>query len=284
MDTKSAADALRASYDDYPRIEETFQAMLDESLRPRAPDTLFDIVASLGLPRGARALDLGCGEGGYTLQLAQRFGFDVLGIDPVLRPPTGERHIALVDDARAAASSLSEDLRRRIAFAEATAGALPVADASIDIIWSREMVVLVEDVEAMLAECRRAMRPGGYLLVEGTFATDRMEPGELARFDSTAPAFGSSDPHRVEHAIAASALELVERIDFTSEWGEFSHEARGVAGRRLIHAARLLRDPQRYIDAFGQTNYDIMLADCFWHVYRMIGKLGGRLFVLRKVA
>ena len=29
------------------------------------------------------------------------------------------------------------------------------------------------------------------------------------------------------------------------------------------------------IKQFGKTNYDIMLGDCFWHVYRMIRKLTG---------
>ena len=50
--------------------------------------------------------------------------------------------------------------------------------------------------------------------------------------------------------------------------------------RRLLHAARLLRDPERYITQFGQANYDIMLSDCFWHVYRMLRKLSSRVYLL----
>lgn len=44
----------------------------------------------------------------------------------------------------------------------------------------------------------------------------------------------------------------------------------------------LLREPERYVAQFGRTNYDIMLSDCLWHVYRLIGKLGGRAYVLSK--
>jgi SAM-dependent methyltransferase len=164
---------LNDSYDTYPRIEEEFQSMLDESLHPRGPDVLYDIVASLGLPRGSRALDLGCGEGGYTIQLAHRVGFTMLGIDPVLRPPTGERHIELVREAFAGASALPDELRARVYFAQGSAEALPIAGGVFDLIWSREMVLLVRDLDAMFAECRRVLRDGGYLLVESTFATDR---------------------------------------------------------------------------------------------------------------
>lgn len=58
-------------------------------------------------------------------------------------------------------------------------------------------------------------------------------------------------------------------------------EDTGEPGRRLLHAARLLRDPERYIAKFGRSAYDIMLGDCLWHVYRMIGKLSARVYLLK---
>ena len=53
-----------------------------------------------------------------------------------------------------------------------------------------------------------------------------------------------------------------------------------VAGRKLLHAARLLRDPQRYASRYGRGAYDIMLGECLWHIYRMIGKLRPRVYLL----
>jgi hypothetical protein len=41
-------------------------------------------------------------------------------------------------------------------------------------------------------------------------------------------------------------------------------------------------DDQRFIDRFGEANYRIMLGDCLWHVYRMIGKLYGVAFVFTR--
>jgi hypothetical protein len=69
-----------------------------------------------------------------------------------------------------------------------------------------------------------------------------------------------------------------------TEWGEYSQETTGSAGRKLLHAARLLRDPGRYIRKYGQANYDIALADCLWHVYRLIGKLSYRVYLLSAAA
>jgi hypothetical protein len=43
---------------------------------------------------------------------------------------------------------------------------------------------------------------------------------------------------------------------------------------------RLLRAPDQYIARFGQRAYDVMLADCLWHVYRLLGKLDARVYVL----
>jgi len=43
-----------------------------------------------------------------------------------------------------------------------------------------------------------------------------------------------------------------------------------------------LRDPQRYVAEFGQAAYEIMLGDCLWHVYGMIGKLDRRVYVLSR--
>ena len=50
----------------------------------------------------------------------------------------------------------------------------------------------------------------------------------------------------------------------------------------LLHAAGLLRAPDRYIEKFGKAAYEIMLGDCLWHVYGMIGKLSRRVYILSR--
>jgi SAM-dependent methyltransferase len=263
-------------YDDYPRIEEAFEDALDKSLNPRGPDFLYEVVASLGLPRGATVIDLGCGEGEQSIELATRFGFSVKGVDPV------SRNLAVARDQLAEAARLAPGLSAIVTFETGSSDSIPASDGSVDLIWVRESLYHFPSLERAFAECRRVLRPAGWMLVYHNFVTERMEPRELAwMWDTPTTFIRNVAVAQVEEAFASADLRIDQLITLGPEFGEFSEETRGKAGRCLIHAARLLRDPQRYIARFGQANYDIMLSDCFWHVYRMIGKLESRVYVLR---
>jgi SAM-dependent methyltransferase len=264
--TLAGPEWLEQSYDTFPRIEEEFKSALDEPLAPRGPDFLYELVEGLGLSRGSRAIDVGCGEGRHAVRLAQELGFEVVGVDPV------PRHL---EQARAR----SEEVRFELGSAEA----LPVEDASFDLVWCRDVLVHVADLERAYAEFHRVLRPGGRALVYQMFGTERLEPREAEWFWPTMGVVPSSaDPARTDTAIAASGLRLDECIVLGSEWGELAHEQSGDGGRRLVHAARLLRDPDRYVRRFGRAAYDIMLGDCLWHVYAMIGKLERRVYLLTR--
>ena len=142
----------------------------------------------------------------------------------------------------------------------------------------------VADLDRAYAEFRRVLRADGRALVYQMFGTDRLEPREadwLCRTLGVVPA--SADSGRMETAIAVAGLRIDDRIDLGSEWGELAEERSGSSGRRLLHASRLLRDPQRYVTRFGEAAYEIMLGDCLWHVYAMIGKLERRAYLLSKI-
>jgi SAM-dependent methyltransferase len=252
---------LEESYDEFERIEAAFGAALDESLRPRNPDLLYEIVAGLQLPAGSLVLDVGCGDGRHSYRLAERFGFAVVGIDPIQAPKASGQ----------------------VRFLRGAAEALPVEDESADLVWCRDILVHVADLERAYSEFRRVLRDGGRALVYQTFATDRFEPREAEwLWQALGIEAGSTDPARNEAAIAAAGLRVDERIDLGSEWGEWSEERSDKVGRKLLHAARLLRDPERYRAQFGEAAYEIMLGDCLWHVYAMIGKLERRVYVLSR--
>lgn len=267
------SNSLAESYDDYPRIEAAFQAYLDESLHPRGPDLLYEIAGTVSLAAEAHVLDLGCGEGQHSIQLAEKFRCAVHGIDPV------PRHIELANEALDNAAKRDPELSKLVSFEHGSAGRIPVGDASIDLVWCRNVLVLVSQLDKAFAECRRVMRTGGQMLIYDTFRTDRLEPRE-AEWLSSLWGAGNATQH-VEAAFAGAGFEIDQCIELASEWGEHEQEASGQPGRRLIHAARLLRAPERYIAKFGRANYDIMLGDCLWHIYRMIGKLSSRVYLLR---
>ena len=263
------------SYDVYPRIEERFLAALDESLAPRGPELLYELVAGIGLPPGARVADVGCGEGRHTVRLAERFGFEVVGIDPV------QRHLDVGAETLAETAARDPSLPDRVRFTLGAVEALPAPDAAFDLVWFRDALEHVERLDRAFAEIRRVLRPGGRALVYSLFAT-RLPPPEdvewLWRTFANAPT--AHHGAAVEAAIAGAGLRIDERIDLGSEWGELAEERAAQGTRRLLHAARLLRAPDRYAERFGRAAYDVMLADCYWHVYRMLGKTGGRVYLL----
>jgi ubiquinone/menaquinone biosynthesis C-methylase UbiE len=269
--------SLDESYDAYERIEEEFQAELDKSLDPRGQEMLYDMVRDLRLSEGTAILDLGCGDGRHSLKLALEFGFAVTGIDPV------RHHIDVANERLAEAGKQEPELCERVRFEVGWAESLPLTDQSVSLIWSTDVFGLIERLDKTFAECRRVLRDdGGMLLYYTSFSLERLSPGEadwLSERLGIIPANSSTD--HFEAAYASAGLAAVESIELGSEWGEYSQEHKGEPGRRLLHAARLMRDPERYIAGFGQTAYDIMLSDCLWHIYRMIGKLNSRVYLLK---
>jgi hypothetical protein len=115
------------------------------------------------------------------------------------------------------------------------------------------------------------------------FGTERLEPREAKWLWRTMGVVSASaDSRHTERAIAAAGLRIDECLRIGSEWGELAEEQSGSGSRRLLHASRLLRDPERYIARFGKSAYEIMLGDCLWDVYAMIGKLERRVYLLSK--
>ena len=77
---------------------------------------------------------------------------------------------------------------------------------------------------------------------------------------------------------AGFSIELIDRV--ASEWLESTLEADD-GEKRLLRAARLNRDRDRFVEAMGIVPYRVVLANTLWTIYRMIGKLEDRVYVIR---
>ena len=91
-------------------------------------------------------LDLGCGDGQLTLRLAST-GACVVGVD-------------VSPEMVAAARSRGIDAH------EGSAESLPFANQSFDAVFSNAALHWVRDQDAMMAEVRRVLRPGGRFVAE----------------------------------------------------------------------------------------------------------------------
>ena len=102
---------------------------------------------------GAVALDAGCGTGRHAATLAE-LGFEVIGTD--LTP-------AMLDVARTKVPSAD--------FREGAFEALPVDDASVDLVTSALAVCHAPDLAPVFSEFARVLRPGGRVLISDPHPT-----------------------------------------------------------------------------------------------------------------
>lgn len=104
-------------------------------------------VIARAVPKGAVSdiLDLGCGTGRYSAALANHFDATVIAIDP------SEKMLA---EARQKATD-------RVRIEQASGEALPLADASIDLVFMSMVFHHFEHPDRVAQECHRVLRPSG---------------------------------------------------------------------------------------------------------------------------
>lgn len=162
MDTVRQVAGIREHYD---WITEGWRLILGEDLHwgvfrepgddlEAATANLTDMMADFQAPRGARALDVGCGVGGPAQHLAQTLGWHVTGISI---SPIG------VEAAREKAAA--GDVAHLLDFQVGDAMALDFADASFDVVWVMESSHLMPDKSRLVSECHRVVKPGGTVVL-----------------------------------------------------------------------------------------------------------------------
>lgn len=182
------------------------QEALDRQLAPLGRAAM----AALAPKPGERLLDIGCGAGQTTLQLAASVapGGEVVGLD-ISRP--------LLEVAR------SRPPAAGVSFLEGDAQTHPFEPASFDGAFSRFGVMFFSDPPAAFANLRGALKPGGRLafvcwrgMGENPIMTTPLTAA-LAHLpapsppDPTAPGpFAFADPGRVREILGKAGFERVE--------------------------------------------------------------------------
>jgi SAM-dependent methyltransferase len=122
------------------RLERIFRATEDENRRV--------ILSAMPRRPGAVLLDLGCGDGGWTLQVAGSVGAArVLGVEFIEDFARAARH--------AGVEVVAGDLSER----------LPIDDASVDVVHSNQVIEHLPRTDLFMREIARVLKPGGYAVV-----------------------------------------------------------------------------------------------------------------------
>lgn len=109
------------------------------------------VFSLIEIKHGEAALDVGCGTGNYTIELAKR-GADVIGID------SSEEMLAW-------ARIKAQKANIETSFHAADAMNLPFPDSTFDTVISNGLLCFLKEPEKALMEMRRVLKPGGRLVV-----------------------------------------------------------------------------------------------------------------------
>jgi trans-aconitate 2-methyltransferase len=133
------------------------------------------ILSRLELADNEAIVDLGCGSGEHTIELARRSARgSARGIDG--SPAMIEAACKLLDEQR-------EDLKSRVSFELLDAPKFH-ADRAFTLIFSNAAFQWIRDQRALFAACRKALTPGGRIVVQipaNETETAKLELGRLAR-------------------------------------------------------------------------------------------------------
>ncbi len=162
-------------------------------LSPGGPDEVDRVLAGLQM-EGKTALDIGCGTGGYTLHVARTLrlahitGFDVE--EPVIQ--VARKRVQ------------AEHMEHCVAFVQAPPGRLPFADASFDLVFSKDAMIHVNDKDALFAEVFRVLRPGGVFAASDWLIGHDGPPSDAMRayLDAEGLSFGMASSQRYLEAMA----------------------------------------------------------------------------------
>ena len=192
-----------------------------------------------------RIVDVGAGTGRGTALLKRRYPkAEVIAIDAA---------VPMLEAARRHST-----WRRPILRAAGEATALPLADASVDILHSNLCFQWINNLAALFGECVRVLKPGGFLLFS-TLGPDTLQElrSAWAQVDENSHVSRFLDMHDVGDAVLAAGLRDpvldVQRYTMTySEPRKLLEELRGLGA---THA-----DQARECGLTGKTRYQRMLA------------------------
>jgi SAM-dependent methyltransferase len=146
----------------------------------RVPDATVESFAGVAnhwtlgtIEPGSVVLDLGCGAGTDLLIAAQMTGPSGRAIGVDMTPSMLER-------ARASAREMGID---HLDLHESLIEALPVEDASVDVVISNGVIDLVPDKDAVMDEIDRVLRPGGRLQLADVVIHHEVSEDARARID-----------------------------------------------------------------------------------------------------
>jgi len=154
--SKSLSDSMETQPDFLPYLPELLVDLWDLG---SAPDKIIEILYPLNLPPGAtRVLDLGCGKGAVSVQLAKTLGFQIVGIDGCEPFLEAARQKSREYGVESQCEFILTDLRSYLQDAR-----------DFDIVILASLGSVLGNLSETVGKLRTTLRGGGYIIIDDGF-------------------------------------------------------------------------------------------------------------------
>ena len=184
-------------------------------MSPGGPEEVAEVISDLDLS-GKRVLDIGCGAGGATVDLARRHqAGQVVGIDP--QPEACDAARALAERAGVA---------DRIEIRRIVPGPLDFPDGSFDVVFSKDSIIHISDKEALARDVYRILKPGGWFAASDWLISHDGTPSpEMAQYIKLEDLdFAMASPKRYEAALKGAGFTDVALVNRNPWYRDVSRE------------------------------------------------------------
>jgi arsenite methyltransferase len=185
--------------------------LLGDSFHPGGAELTSRLIAALEVGRGDTVVDVACGPGTSSEQLARETGCSVVGVDLVIPDRTPHPLVR---------------------FAQGDAEALPLADGSVDGAICECALCTFPDKATATRELARVLRPGARAAIADVTAEPSRLPAELRGLEAWIACLGDARP-------SGELVELLERAGLEVELVEPHDDALGALLERVETRLRL---------------------------------------------
>lgn len=196
----------------------------------------------LGLDAGSRALEVACGSGGVTCDLARRTGAECVGVDINARGIEAAMSRALSEGVRLASFQTVDAARP-----------LPFPEGSFHAVFCNDAINHLPGRPAVLSDWHRLLKPGGRVLftdpivVTGQLSSDEMRARSAIGFFLFTPAGHN------ERLLESAGFRVLEVRDVTGAVASISRAWREARARRRERLVPLegeegFEDMQRFLE------------------------------------
>lgn len=224
-----------------------------------------------------RIVDLGCGTGEHTIELARRSGGHARGIDS---------SPAMIDKANELRAALDPELRARVAFVREDIRDF-AAESEYTIVFSNAALQWLGDHRAVLAACFRALTPGGEMAIQMPANEHETAQATLTAMAAD-PAWrerlgGAATPSRENVMPPERYRELLTEIGFAESdcrYHTFGHPMSGPAEVVEWSRATALRP---FLNRLPPETHDEFIADLTRRLEAGYGTSGSLTFNFRRL-